>query len=94
LLLPPGAWETPDFWDGFDVHRVASIAEGVARCDLAVLPAWIEHQPRGLLLAIAAGKPVIATAACGLPDHLSWQCVDEGDVVRLRDAIRATLALI
>lgn len=88
LLLPPGGWETPDFWDGFDVQGVASIADGVARCDVAVLPAWIEHQPRGLLLAMAAGKPVIATAACGLPGTLRWRCIDEGDVVQLREALQ------
>ncbi len=34
-----------------------------------VLPAWIEHQPRLALLALASGIPVIATDACGLPDH-------------------------
>jgi glycosyltransferase involved in cell wall biosynthesis len=34
-----------------------------------VLPAWVEHQPRVALRALAAGIPVVATAACGLPDH-------------------------
>jgi hypothetical protein len=34
-----------------------------------VIPAWIEHQPRIALLALASGIPVIATEACGLPQH-------------------------
>jgi len=87
LLLPPGASETPDFWRGFAIERVASFADGLARAGAVVLPAWVEHQPRGLLAAIARGLPVIATAACGLPRSPSWKCVDEGDV----DALRAAL---
>ncbi len=93
LLLPPGAMESTDFWTGIDVRRVASIAEGVAHCDLAVLPAWVEHQPRGLLAAIAAGKPVIATPACGLPASLPWTCVAEGDADGLRGAIEGVMRI-
>ncbi|HTD28204.1 MAG TPA: VanW family protein [Xanthomonadaceae bacterium] len=93
LLLPPGATEAADFWNGIDVQRVASIAEGVALCDVVVLPAWIEHQPRGLLLAIAMGKPVIATAVCGLSPSPRWDCTPEGDVRALRRLILRCLAM-
>ncbi len=41
----------------------------LAAATALVLPAWIEHQPRLALLALASGIPVIATDACGLPDH-------------------------
>jgi len=41
----------------------------LASCHAVVLPAWIEHQPRLALLALASGIPVVATAACGLPGH-------------------------
>lgn len=34
-----------------------------------VLPAWIEHQPRLALRALAMGIPVFATEECGLPEH-------------------------
>lgn len=44
---------------------IADLASAAA----LVLPAWIEHQPRLALLALASGVPVIATRACGLPDH-------------------------
>lgn len=83
LLLPPGAQETPQFWSGFDVRRVASMAAGVQAAAVVVLPAWIEQQPRGALLALALGKPVIATAACGLGEG-AWQCVEAGDAAALR----------
>lgn len=34
-----------------------------------ILPAWVEHQPRLALWALSKGIPVIASAACGLPEH-------------------------
>ena len=94
LLLPPGAQETPQFWSGIDVRRVASMADGVQAAAVVVLPAWIEQQPRGLLLALARGKPVIATAACGLgADAGAWRCVDAGDSAALRAHLVAVLGL-
>ncbi|WP_295950563.1 VanW family protein [uncultured Xanthomonas sp.] len=94
LLLPPGAQETPDFWSGIAVQRVASMAEGVHAACLVLLPAWIEQQPRGLLLAMALGKPVIATAACGLSaDAGAWRCVEAGDSAALRAQVIDALGL-
>lgn len=84
LLLPPGAWETPDFWAGFNVRREQSMQAALDTADLVVLPAWIEHQPRGLLMAMARGIPVIATAACGLPPGLPWIPIEAGDAQGLR----------
>jgi hypothetical protein len=50
-----------------DCHRgkISDLASATA----LVIPAWIEHQPRIALLALASGIPVIATEACGLPPH-------------------------
>ncbi|QNH15439.1 VanW like protein [Xanthomonas sp. SS] len=94
LLLPPGAQETPQFWSGFDVRRVASMAAGVQEAAVVVLPAWIEQQPRGALLALALGKPVIATAACGLgADDGAWRCVEAGDAAALRTQLVDVLGL-
>ncbi|MDR6672094.1 VanW family protein [Xanthomonas sp. 1678] len=94
LLLPPGAQETPQFWSGIDVRRVASMADGVQAAAVVVLPAWIEQQPRGALLALALGKPVIATAACGLgADAGTWRCVEAGDSAALRAHLVAVLGL-
>ncbi|CBA17351.1 hypothetical protein [Xanthomonas albilineans] len=92
LLLPPGAQETMDFWSGFDVRRVASMAAGVHAATIVVLPAWIEQQPRGLLLALVADKPVVATAAGGLgTDAGLWRCVEASDYAALR--VQLLLAL-
>ncbi|MGH8060526.1 MAG: VanW family protein [Pseudoxanthomonas sp.] len=93
LCLPPGAQEAPAFWQGFSVRRAASMTQGIRDADVVVLPAWIEHQPRGLLQAMALGKTVIATGACGLPAGLPWIRVAEGSVAELRNAIVKVLAL-
>ena len=93
MLVPPGAAESDTVWGDVAVERVATIHAGLARADLVVLPAWIEHQPRGLIAAIACGLPVIATAACGLSLSPQWDCVPEGDVAGLRRAIVQRLRL-
>ena len=93
VLAPHGAMESEQVRRDLRVEHVASIEEGIARADLVVLPAWIEHQPRSLLMAMACGVPVIATAACGLPLSPAWHCVPEGDVAALLDAIVASLAV-
>jgi glycosyltransferase involved in cell wall biosynthesis len=91
VLVPPGAVDDAVVWDRVRTERVASMRAGLAIADLAVLPAWVEHQPRGLLMAIARGLPVIATPACGLPATLPWIAVPEGDAAALRAAIRFQL---
>jgi len=93
VLAPPGAAESDTVWANVAVERVASIDAGLARANLVVLPAWIEHQPRALLAAIARGIPVIATAACGLPLSTLWDCVPEGDAGALRRAIVRRLGM-
>lgn len=56
-----------------------------------VLPAWIEHQPRLALLALASGIPVIATEACGLPEHPLLHLLNSPDPAALRAILRAVL---
>ncbi|SFK54571.1 VanW family protein [Lysobacter sp. cf310] len=88
ILLPPGDSER-----GLDpgrarLRRVASYREGLLEADAVALPAWVEHQPRALLSALASGVPVIATAACGLDPTLGgWREVAAGDVAALRAAV-------
>ena len=79
LLLVPSAVESKDFWQGMNVRFVHSIPEGIALCDAVVLPAVIEHNPRGLLLAIASHKTTIASSACGLPKNWNWKQADHAD---------------
>jgi hypothetical protein len=91
LVLLGNTEESADFWRGFEVGRASSMKEGVATADIVVLPAWVEHQPRGLLLAMERGIPVIATDACGLPESPAWKRVPAGDDVALRNEIRHAL---
>ncbi len=92
ILLPPG-----DSEPGLDpgratLQRVDSYRQGLLESDAVTLPAWIEHQPRALLGAIANGLPVVATPACGLGTELPWQSVEAGDVDSLRLALLQALA--
>ena len=63
----------------------------LASASALVLPAWIEHQPRLALLALASGVPVIATEACGLPPHELLHVIAAPDAVALATVIRSVL---
>ncbi len=56
-----------------------------------VIPAWIEHQPRLALQALANGIPVIATTACGLPEHPLLRLLPKPDAGRLEKALRTVI---
>jgi len=68
-------------------HRRATVPE-LTSCTALVLPAWIEHEPRLALRALASGIPVIASKACGLPHHPLLVEVEAGDVMALKNAMR------
>lgn len=72
-------------------HRRVSVSE-LAGSTALVLPAWIEHEPRLALLALASGIPVIASKACGLPPHPRLIQVDAGDAEALKNALSAAQA--
>ncbi|MDF1741633.1 MAG: VanW family protein [Verrucomicrobiales bacterium] len=84
LTLTGPVIESPDFWSGVEVERRDFSLEGVA---VAVLPAWVENQPRRLLEAVAAGIPVIATDACGLGGVDGVTVVEAGNTEMLEAAI-------
>jgi hypothetical protein len=77
--------EESGFWNGID----AKPAQGdwLARAAVVVLPAWVEHWPRRLLQAAAAGVPVVATTSCGLAGVPNVVEVPPGDVEALRRAV-------
>jgi glycosyltransferase involved in cell wall biosynthesis len=56
-----------------------------------VLPAFVEHRPRRLLAALAAGVPVIATPQCGLGDLPGVIEVPAGDGEALMSALQAVI---
>jgi hypothetical protein len=79
--------ERAGFWDGVSVERRGSFAEALAGAACVVLPAYVENQPRRLLLAAATGVPVIASEACGLGDVANVTTVHAGDVASLFNSL-------
>jgi hypothetical protein len=71
-------------------HSQGSPAD-LASASAVVLPAWIEHQPRLALLALASGIPVVATEACGLPEHPQLHLLSSPDPVAMRTVLTAVL---
>ena len=90
IVLPMRDGGEPARWNDIALHRIDDVDSALSLCDAVVLPAWVEHEPRVLIAAIARGIPVIATAACGLGGLHGWSEVPAGDV----DALRATLRCI
>jgi len=76
-------------WHGVAVEYGSYADDWLSCADVVVLPAHVEHAPRALLMALAAGIPVIATPACGVP---GVECVPANDVQALRKALSAVLA--
>jgi hypothetical protein len=91
LLIERGAEEAPDFWAGLNVRRLQQ-GERLEKLAGIVLPALIEHRPHSLLRALAAGLPVIATVACGLPPQAGLTFVAADDGPALRSALAAALS--
>ena len=90
LLTSGPDLEGRGFWDGFNTRKLTK-TELLDQSDIIVLPAFIEHNPRVLLNAIARGIPVIASTACGLGEIDGVITVACGDDVLLRGAIRAAI---
>lgn len=84
--------EGAHFWDGFDLEKGAD--DWLEKADLVVLPAFVEHKPRRLLLAAAHKIPVIASTACGVKMREGVTTVEAGDVARLREEIKSAMDLI
>jgi len=77
--------EGANFWEGFEVERGSN--DWLERADVVVLPAFVEHKPRRLLAAIAAGIPVIATPECGVTGLSGVITIPTGSSDDLRRAI-------
>jgi len=76
--------EGPRFWDGITVIRPEPGDRGwLSRVAAVVQPALIEEKPRALLEALAAGVPVIASRACGLPAEPGLALVAADDAAAL-----------
>jgi hypothetical protein len=81
-------------WQGIAcVEHMNWQGDGLAGASVVVLPAHIEHAPRALLRAVAAGLPVVASTACGLAGLPGVREVAAGDVEALRTALRAACGM-
>jgi hypothetical protein len=76
-------------WRGIgSVEHMHWRGDGLNGACVVVLPAHIEHAPRALLRALAAGVPVVASGACGLAGLSGVREVAAGDVEGLRAALK------
>jgi len=91
LVIAGGEHEGAEFWRGLDVERRRLGPDLFAGASLVVLPALVEHAPRALLRALAAGIPVVATRECGLARMAGLRLVPAGDAATLRAAILIAL---
>jgi hypothetical protein len=89
VLLAGDDLEGAGFWDGVAVERCATFDGALAEAACVALPAYVENQPRRLLLAAAMGVPVVASDACGLGGLENVTTVRAGDVSALRAAVAA-----
>jgi len=95
VVLCGGELEGAGFWDGVRTRRPAPESGGDAWLEgvgAVVQPAIVEERPRHLLAALAAGVPVIATAACGLSEQDLLTVVPENDPEALIAALRQALS--
>ncbi|HSI14009.1 MAG TPA: VanW family protein [Chthoniobacter sp.] len=92
LMCLGGIIENKDFWKGIKMQRPSEAAgswlDGAAA---VVLAAFVEHRPRRLLTALAAGVPVITTPQCGLGDMAGVTEVPAGDAAALTKALSDVL---
>ena len=84
--------EDTAFWDGFRMKRTPPGADWLSDATVVVLPAFVEHQPRRLLDAVARGVPVVASKACGLRRLEGVAEVETGDIASLRYEIERVLS--
>lgn len=77
-------------WQGIEpIQHMNWQSDWLAGASVVVLPAHVEHAPRALLRAVAAGVPVVASTACGLAGVPGVQEVAPGDIDALRTALQA-----
>ncbi|MDT4836042.1 hypothetical protein FQZ97_697250 [compost metagenome] len=81
-------------WHGIEsIQHMNWQGDGLAGAAVVVLPAHIEHAPRALLRAVAAGVPVVASTACGLAGVPGVHEVAPGDIDALRTALQQAARL-
>ena len=88
IVIVNKATEDENFWEGITTETAnKNLFDTICA---VVYPTYIEHQPRVLLKAIAAGVPVITTTASGLAATNNLTIVPIGDY----DALKQTVKLV
>ena len=85
------AEEDLNFWEGANFDLAGT--NPFDSIGLVVYPTYVEHQPRVLLKALAAGLPVITTTASGLVQQGSLTIIPIGDYEALEEAVIQQLAI-
>ncbi|GLB47789.1 VanW family protein [Neptunitalea lumnitzerae] len=87
ITITGKATEYTNFWEDIEV----SYFDGdFSTIGLVIYPAYVEHQPRQLLKALAYNIPVVATPVCGLPPNKNLHIVSIGDY----NALKATVTTL
>jgi hypothetical protein len=84
VLILGSAPSDPAIWTGVARSLQGDAGGWLAQSDAVLLPARVEDQPRALRQALAAGLPVVASAACGLGPRQGLTVVEPGDTGRWR----------
>jgi hypothetical protein len=90
VVLLGSELEGADFWSGIETLRPGDGTiprDWMAAVAAIVQPALVEERPRHLLSAYAAGLPIIASAACGLPAGPAVTIIPALDTGALRQAL-------
>jgi glycosyltransferase involved in cell wall biosynthesis len=77
-----------EVWAGINWTAVGYAGPWLEQSDVVLLPAYVEHQPRAILRALAEGVPVIASPACGLGSRVGLVEVAAGSAESLELAVR------
>jgi glycosyltransferase involved in cell wall biosynthesis len=80
-VLPASIKADHTFWNGVNTEPAEDLLHTGG---ILVYPAYVEHEPRFLLKALAAGCTVIATSACGLFPQQGLVLVPYGDYEALK----------
>ncbi|HET6431839.1 VanW family protein [Dyella sp.] len=91
LRILGSAASDPLLWRGIALEQGHYRDDWLSHAAVVVLPAHVEHAPRALLQAIAAGVPVITTPACGISNLAGVHLTPAGDAAALRALLQRLL---